>query len=119
YPLTLLATCPDITGTACFPANFPAFDGHFPGNPILPAFLQIQAAVDLLALAGVGGALSSVQAAKFLYPIKPEQLIHIFIKTAPHGYYHATLTVDNRIVSHFQFQVQGPTPPESLKRSVP
>src|SRR3954466_12229731 len=79
YPLTLLATSPDITGTASFPANYPAFDGHFPGNPILPAFLQIQAAVDLLALAGTGGWLSSVQAAKFLHPIKPEQLIHIFI----------------------------------------
>ena len=107
YPLTLLAASPDITGTASFPADYPAFDGHFPGNPILPAFLQIQAAVDLLALAGVGGALASVQAAKFLQPVKPEQLIHIFIKTAPHGYYHATLTVDNQIVSHFQFQVQG------------
>jgi 3-hydroxyacyl-[acyl-carrier-protein] dehydratase len=106
YPLTLLATSPDITGTASFPANYPAFDGHFPGNPILPAFLHIQVSVDLLALAGVPGSLASVQAAKFLQPIKPEQLIHIFIKTTPHGYYHATLTVENQTVSHFQFQVQ-------------
>src|SRR4051812_34695895 len=71
YPLTLLAASPDITGTAFFPADYPAFDGHFPGNPILPAFLQIQAAVDLLALNGVNGSLSSVQGAKFLHPIKP------------------------------------------------
>jgi len=32
-----------LAATACFtlPPEFPAFVGHFPGNPLLPAFLQL------------------------------------------------------------------------------
>jgi 3-hydroxymyristoyl/3-hydroxydecanoyl-(acyl carrier protein) dehydratase len=107
YPLTLLSHGPDIIGTACFPADYPAFHGHFPGNPILPACLHIQAALDLLALVGRPSALAAIEDAKFLHPIKPDQLIHIFIKTHPHGYYHATLTVLDQTVSHFRIKVQA------------
>lgn len=34
-----------VEGSAnfCFPVNFPGFQGHFPGNPILPAIVQLAA----------------------------------------------------------------------------
>ncbi len=30
-----------ITAELCCPADFPAFDGHFPGQPVLPAVIQL------------------------------------------------------------------------------
>ncbi|MBU0483431.1 MAG: hypothetical protein KKB30_02820 [Proteobacteria bacterium] len=30
-----------ISAELCFPADFPAFDGHFPGQPVLPAVIQL------------------------------------------------------------------------------
>ena len=33
-----------VKGRYCFPESFIGFQGHFPGNPILPAVVQIQAA---------------------------------------------------------------------------
>jgi len=30
-----------ISAELCCPADFPAFDGHFPGQPVLPAVMQL------------------------------------------------------------------------------
>ena len=37
----------EFSGLYRFSPSFPGFDGHFPGDPILPAFVQVMAAVSL------------------------------------------------------------------------
>src|SRR5690349_11916494 len=36
-----------LVAVAVFPAEYTGFDGHFPGRPILPGFVQIQLAIDI------------------------------------------------------------------------
>lgn len=61
-----------------FEPAFPAFRGHFPGRPVLPAVLQIMAASQLVSDA-VGGPLLpvSVERAKFVTPIPPQTPVQI------------------------------------------
>ena len=52
------------------------FDGHFPGDPILPAVVQLMAGALALEEAGQrldhsGWAVSSVSRAKFIRPVRP------------------------------------------------
>jgi 3-hydroxyacyl-[acyl-carrier-protein] dehydratase len=42
-----------ISSVFVFPDSFPGFDGHFPGQPVLPAIIQL-AAVRYLAECGLG-----------------------------------------------------------------
>jgi 3-hydroxymyristoyl/3-hydroxydecanoyl-(acyl carrier protein) dehydratase len=53
YTLILESTTPILRAATRFPSDFPGFDGHFPNNPLLPGFMHIQLAVDLLAAANL------------------------------------------------------------------
>lgn len=62
-----------------FDEDFPGFKGHFPGRPLLPAVVQIMAA---LHVAGevwedVGDAAVSVDRAKFTLPIVPGDEVEV------------------------------------------
>jgi 3-hydroxyacyl-[acyl-carrier-protein] dehydratase len=61
-----------------FTPDFPVFSGHFPGQPILPAVLQIMMA-SLLVEAATGRRLqpASIERAKFVNPIGPGALVEI------------------------------------------
>ena len=61
-----------------FAPGFIGFSGHFPGNPILPAIVQVCAVVSLAEEEG-GKALrlEAVRAAKFLSPIRPDEEVSI------------------------------------------
>ena len=69
-----------------FAPDFPGFAGHFPGDPVLPAVVQLLAAVCLaedgegrrLRLAGVG-------TAKFLFPIRPDEEILVRCRVRADG----------------------------------
>lgn len=54
----------------CFAADHPAFAGHFPGRPIVPGVLLLDAAVAALARRD-GGAVGEIVSAKFLRPVAP------------------------------------------------
>ena len=71
----------DITGVFFFAPDFPAFEGHFPGQPVLPAVVQL-AAVRLLAARHLGTALipTSLDRAKFKAMIGPEEPVTITIR---------------------------------------
>ncbi len=59
-----------------FPETFTGFDGHFPGQPILPAIVQLlmaQAAITEQADGPIS--LVEVRSAKFREMLKPDQLI--------------------------------------------
>jgi 3-hydroxyacyl-[acyl-carrier-protein] dehydratase len=61
-----------------FAPGFIGFSGHFPDNPILPAFVQVCAVVSLAEEEG-GKALrlAAVRSAKFLSPIRPDEEVSI------------------------------------------
>jgi 3-hydroxyacyl-[acyl-carrier-protein] dehydratase len=64
-----------------FAAGHPVFAGHFPGQPIVPGVLLLDAAVHAVqqALASPGGALPrcQVNAAKFLSPVAPGEILSL------------------------------------------
>lgn len=69
------------SGRYLFPADFIGFSGHFPGHPILPAFIQVMTA---LAVAdewkGRPHCLSSMERAKFRMEIHPDQEVSVQLK---------------------------------------
>ena len=70
-----------IIGILTFSADFPAFEGHFPEQPVLPAIAQL-AAVRFLAAKHLGKQLlpTSVDRAKFKTMIGPEEQVTITIR---------------------------------------
>ena len=70
-----------IIGILTFSADFPAFKGHFPEQPVLPAIAQL-AAVRFLAAKHLGKQLlpTSVDRAKFKTMIGPEEQVTITIR---------------------------------------
>lgn len=67
------ALTPDtISGSIVFDPDFPGFQGHFPGNPILPGACLIETAIQLLAC-GTKKSLQLSEAAnvKFFSPVSP------------------------------------------------
>lgn len=64
----------EIEGVFIFPADFPAFAGHFPGQPVLPAVVQL-AAVRLLAARHLKQELApiTVARAKFKSMVGPDE----------------------------------------------
>lgn len=83
--LTILsfATNPDdgtVTAEVIAPAGYVAFDGHFPGKPILPAFAQVVLIRDLAAIAMQNDCrVSMVKKARFMAPLIPERPYRVTI----------------------------------------
>lgn len=69
-----------------FPYDFAAFQGHFPGNPILPAIVQL-AMVRFLAAHSLGKPVmpSHHQKIKFKGVIRPEDAVTVNIKFDKNG----------------------------------
>ena len=89
-----------------FGSDFPGFAGHFPGNPMLPAIVQIQTAL-ILAEEALGRALDLVEIenAKFLLPVKPGQEICVKCRECsdPDGLiYQVTLSVGKAVAAKFR-----------------
>ena len=67
---------PTKTHAATFrvPAQHPALAGHFPGNPIVPGVVVLDAVVAAAeAWLGAGLGVDRLSFAKFLAPLKPDQ----------------------------------------------
>ncbi len=80
--------------TLCIAADHPAFAGHFPGRPILPGVVLLDAAVHLLtqAMRDSGGqaeggaqAVCQVSSAKFLSPVSPGETLTIACTSTASG----------------------------------
>lgn len=73
------ATGPDSwRGRFCFAEDFVGFAGHFPGYPILPAVVQVLAAVSVAeAACGRPLQLTALENAKFLLQLRPGEAIEV------------------------------------------
>jgi len=76
----------DVQGAFIFSPDFPAFEGHFPGQPVLPAVVQV-AAVRLLAARHLGVDLIpvSLNRAKFKAMVGPNEPMTITISLDQSG----------------------------------
>jgi 3-hydroxyacyl-[acyl-carrier-protein] dehydratase len=94
-----------------FPADLPAGQGHFPGNPIVPGALLLAETLQAIgAQLGVKLMPGNVKAAKFFYPVRPGERVQIeFGETAP-GALKFACAVAGRAVMNGQVQWK-PTPP--------
>jgi 3-hydroxyacyl-[acyl-carrier-protein] dehydratase len=99
-----------LEALACFGADYPAFGGHFPGHPILPAFAQVQLAVDVLHEAfPTMGALCEVRQAKFVRPIGPGESVRIRLAAGPAGAICGTLHVGDELAASFEIVLEAAT----------
>jgi 3-hydroxyacyl-[acyl-carrier-protein] dehydratase len=67
-----------------FDGEEPFFQGHFPGNPMVPGVLVAEAMAQTAGIA-IGGPgkmflLTAIRAMKFLRPIRPREEIHLLAK---------------------------------------
>jgi acyl-coenzyme A synthetase/AMP-(fatty) acid ligase len=62
----------------CFPTDHPAGPGHFPGNPIVPGAVLLDA---LVSARFPGGWSGEIQAAKFHHPVRPGDTIAVTFRT--------------------------------------
>lgn len=83
-------------------ADHPAYDGHFPGQPILPGVVLLDAAVHALA-EGQGGStrLGSAQlkSAKFLSPVRPGEPLTLHYTDSPTGGFRFEIRCGERNVA--------------------
>ncbi|MDP2266531.1 MAG: hypothetical protein Q8J70_08290 [Thiobacillus sp.] len=81
-------------------ADHPAYAGHFPGQPILPGVVLLDAA--LHALAGVQGmpaASGQIKSAKFLSPVSPGEPLTLYYTASAAGGFRFELRSDARTVA--------------------
>ena len=93
-----------------FSHDFIGFSGHFPGYPILPAFIQIMMACTLAEeLKGRALELATIEKAKFLIEIGPEQEILVRIRERTIGARpgcEARLVVNDEVAASFRMSFE-------------
>ena len=68
------------------PADHPAYAGHFPGRPILPGVVLLDAALHALAArGGVQAGPVQLKSAKFLSPALPGEALTLHYAESPAG----------------------------------
>jgi 3-hydroxyacyl-[acyl-carrier-protein] dehydratase len=82
----------------CFAPDFIGFKGHFPGNPLLPAVVQLQLGVLLAAqLAGRPLVPASLTRAKFTHPVKPGDILEVYCAASGNNRYTVSIMLNNHI----------------------
>jgi 3-hydroxyacyl-[acyl-carrier-protein] dehydratase len=90
-----------------YPGNHPAFAGHFPGRPIVPGVLLLDAALHAL---GAYEAACRIASAKFLRPVPPETILQLHSEATPNGTVRFSVCDDSKgEVATGQLQVMGPS----------
>ncbi|WP_154048482.1 beta-hydroxyacyl-ACP dehydratase [Thiomonas intermedia] len=96
-------TCTEILPT--YGADHPAFPGHFPGRPIVPGVLLLDAVLQRLCLVrGLDEGHCRIVNTKFISPVEPGQSLQLSHSTDATGQWHFRLhTVDGaRLVASGQ-----------------
>lgn len=85
-------------------ADHPAYAGHFPGHPILPGVVLLDAALYALAARqGLGAAGGQIKSAKFLSPVSPGEALRLDYAVTAAGVFRfevvATEMANERVVA--------------------
>lgn len=97
------------TRRCVFSPDFPGFSGHFPGYPVLPAVVQLLAAIALAeSVTGCRLRLRQVDNAKFLIQLHPDEIITVHCREKEVGgetRWEASLQVDAGTAAQFQLRL--------------
>ena len=101
------------TAERTFPADHPAAQGHFPGNPIIPGAVLLAEALGAIE-AGLGMSLAScrIKSAKFLAPARPGDRVAIEFSRLAAGGVRFACVVGTRAVLRGELQCES-TPAEA------
>jgi 3-hydroxyacyl-[acyl-carrier-protein] dehydratase len=123
YPFLLVDRAEDyrahesIVGVKCVTVNEPFFVGHFPGNPVMPGVLIIEAMAQSGAVlmskslnADVEGKtimFMSVDQARFRQPVRPGDVLRLHVEVLRHRgdffKFKARALVEGRLVAEAEF----------------
>ena len=103
-----------ITGIKNVTFNEPFFQGHFPGQPIMPGVLIIEAMAQVAGIAAFSSGMEgkavyfmSIEKAKFRRPVVPGDQLRIEIKVLQHRgnvwKFSGAATVDGKLASEADF----------------
>lgn len=85
--------------------NFPAFEGHFPGSPLLPGIVQIEIALFCIRkLTGNNVSLSGIKKTKFVKPVLPDSEINVLLSES-NGSWHITIKDEKNTYSQMSMRV--------------
>ncbi len=94
-----------VTAQLSFPRHFAAFAGHFPEDPILPGFIQIELALDVLRRLNMAARLQAVRQAKFYLPIRPGQKVDASLASPDDQHFHLELKVNGELCTVMEITV--------------
>jgi len=108
----------EVTGIKSVSYNEPFFQGHFPGKPVMPGVLQIEAIAqtvafmvlkfDEMAKSYRGLALTGLKNVKYRRPVVPGDKLVLNAKVlknrGPHYTFYGTSSVDDEITCEGNFQ---------------
>ncbi len=81
-------------------ADHPAYAGHFPGRPILPGVVLLDAAIQALAgQHGLDAASGQIKAAKFLSPVSPGEPLRLHFTTTATGVFRFEVLASDRVAA--------------------
>lgn len=98
-------------------ADEPAFDGHFPGDPILPGVAILAAVLDAIEAGDgpLGG--SRWRVAKFHSPARPGEALDITLERRDGGQVAFAVRAGERLVADGIVAVEGATPEGTMTGS--
>ena len=67
------------------PAIHPVFPGHFPGRPVVPGVVLLEAVVTVLAVQRDGARVTGFPMIKFLSPLGPDQEFDVLLSAKREG----------------------------------
>ncbi len=89
------------------PANLPYFEGHFPGNPILPAVAIIDFSLCLISkILKQEMLLKGISKAKFTEVVKPNQIMIIEAKLEKSGAWNINWLRENVLVAQLTLEAE-------------
>jgi len=96
-----------------FPAQHPAFAGHFPGAPMVPGALLLAEALAALGLARAG---LEIAAAKFLHPVGPDAVVEVQCALAGEAPQRLELRSGGRLVATATLRPAASAGPSAWRR---
>ncbi len=120
YPFLLIDTIEELetgsraVGQKCVSMNEPYFQGHFPGNPVMPGALIVEAMAQTGAVAmlsvpqwkGKAAYFAGIDKAKFRRKVIPGDVLRLEARVVkckgPLGISEAVATVDGKVVAQAQ-----------------